>query len=313
MGVRRRWVRVVVSDGDRWLGALAPFPVGWPWWSDVGPVTEQLDGVLGVPTALLRMVRATGVAPAGGEVTYHVELQAGVGAEAAVGLAAAAWRPFDTGVIADPHPLRARWARPGGPAADVRWAAGVLGGAPRTVRQTKTWNLSCVHRLGTAAGDVWLKSAAPFATADCVPIAEVARHDRAWCRPCWPRMRRRGGCCASTCRASTGTSPRRPSRRPWTVGSPCRRPSPRTVVCAGCARRGCPSYRSPPSATGCGPRSWMAPAATSRCRSPSGPCWLSCCGNCRPCSTGSPRRGCRRRWCMATSRRSTGGATGTGW
>src|SRR6185369_5325274 len=52
------------------------------------------------------------------------------------------------------HPLRSPYARPGGPAATVRWAEQVLAerGRPlRTAHQIRTWNLSAIWRLDTAA------------------------------------------------------------------------------------------------------------------------------------------------------------------
>ena len=63
-------------------------------------------------------------------------------------------------------PLRPPWAKPGGPAADLAWADGVLrardmapSGPPEQIR---SWNLSSLWRLPTTGGDAWLKVVPPF-------------------------------------------------------------------------------------------------------------------------------------------------------
>src|SRR4029079_4915827 len=72
------------------------------------------------------------------------------------------------GVDEGEEPLRAAWARPGGGADTIAWADDALAeiGRPRVgpAEQIKTWNLSSVLRLPTAAGDVWCKSVPPFLT-----------------------------------------------------------------------------------------------------------------------------------------------------
>ena len=67
------------------------------------------------------------------------------------------------------HPLRLPWARPGGPAADLAWAAAVVDvtGPPQQVR---SWNLSAIWRLPTADGPVWLKCVPPFFTHEAVVL-----------------------------------------------------------------------------------------------------------------------------------------------
>ncbi|HEU4841063.1 MAG TPA: phosphotransferase, partial [Ilumatobacteraceae bacterium] len=64
------------------------------------------------------------------------------------------------------HPRRQTWARPGGSAGDLAWAAAVLAsrGTPPTGRQVqvRAWNLSSLWRIPTAAGPVWLKVVPPF-------------------------------------------------------------------------------------------------------------------------------------------------------
>ena len=70
----------------------------------------------------------------------------------------AAWDPDE--------PLRASWARPGGPAEDLAWADAALELA-RTPRvapavQVRSWNLSSLWRLPTTRGAAWLKVVPPF-------------------------------------------------------------------------------------------------------------------------------------------------------
>jgi len=91
----------------------------------------------------------------GGTVTYLAEV------EAAVPVVLSPW-----GGAVDDDPLRARWARPGGPAGDLSWADDQLSlaGRPRhaPAQQVRTWNLSSIWRLPTAHGDAWLKAVPPF-------------------------------------------------------------------------------------------------------------------------------------------------------
>jgi len=69
-----RTVQALVGRAGEYLGAPPPFDVPGPWWSNVEPVTAHLDQLLGVPTAVLRLVHATnGDTGRGGAVVYHVE------------------------------------------------------------------------------------------------------------------------------------------------------------------------------------------------------------------------------------------------
>ena len=173
-----RTVGVLVSHGQRWLGALEPFPVESPWWPDVEPVNSHLTTRLGVETSVLRLIDASGTAPRDGTVTYHVEVADDV-------TAAVPWRPIPPATAAQVmavQPRRRPWAKPGGPALDVRWADAALAAAGRRrvgpATQVKTWNLSCVHKLPTDEGNVWLKVTGPEQTREEIPIAEVAAVDR---------------------------------------------------------------------------------------------------------------------------------------
>lgn len=148
---------LVRSDGTA-FGSLPAYTVGTPHWPEVDDVVERCRVIHGVHVTILRLIDAEPANPGGwmgGKVTYTAELE---------GAPPAATRPW-TGPLPD-DPLRARWARPGGPAGDVVWADEQLiaAGRPRqgTAVQIKTWNLSSIWRLPTADGDVWLKAVPPF-------------------------------------------------------------------------------------------------------------------------------------------------------
>ena len=167
-----------MSQGSAWLGSLPPFAAPTPWWADVEPVTQHLGELLGTAATVLRLVDvAGGHSPAGGLVTYHVELDERP-------LHDPGWLPVEAdeaAVITAPHPHRASYAKPGGPAADLRWADAELSarGRARTGRatQVKTWNLSCVHRIPTADGPTWLKVVNPWQSPEPVVLAAVAAVD----------------------------------------------------------------------------------------------------------------------------------------
>jgi hypothetical protein len=129
----------------------APFAVKTPWWQDLEPVLAAHPGVV-----VLRLLRAR-PAPgsnAGGEVTYLVQ----------AGAPPADLDPVPLDLLTyvrTKDPRRAPWAVPGGPQADLEWAAALVEptGPPQQVR---SWNLSSIWRLPTADGDVWLKCVPPM-------------------------------------------------------------------------------------------------------------------------------------------------------
>jgi hypothetical protein len=171
-----RRVRALVVHHGALLGALPAFDVHSPWWADVEPVAAELDRRLGARTAVLRMVATTGRSPRGGEVTYLAEA-----------LTPPTLNPewdgaLDPGVL-EPREHRMRWAEPGGPAQVLAWATAELRalGRPPTGPpvQVKSWNLSCLYRLPTPAGEVWIKCTPPFLAAEAPAIAHVAGHDPA--------------------------------------------------------------------------------------------------------------------------------------
>lgn len=153
---------LVVDSGGQPLGSLGPVAVDVPWWSDAESLVAAARAACGADVVVLRLIEADapfGAPPAGGEVTYLVE------AAPSAGLARRL-SPWPPGRGLPDDPLRAPWARPGGPAADLAWADGLLvaAGTPRTgpASQVRTWNLSSLWRLPTAAGTAWLKAVPPF-------------------------------------------------------------------------------------------------------------------------------------------------------
>lgn len=149
-------VVLVRSDGST-VGVLPSFNLNTPWWPEVADVVEACRLDHGAHITILRLLTAQPdpLVGMGGMVTYVAELD---------GPPPAAIRPWNAALPDDP--LRARWARPGGPARDVAWADEQLKAAGRRREgpavQMKTWNLSSIWRLPTADGDVWLKAVPPF-------------------------------------------------------------------------------------------------------------------------------------------------------
>ncbi|HET8659944.1 MAG TPA: aminoglycoside phosphotransferase family protein [Micromonosporaceae bacterium] len=158
-----RIVTLVLVDGAGTpLGVLPPYEVAEPWWQDVVGVVAGARDRYGIEVTVLRLLGAQLPAPHGGAVTYLAECGTGPPAQAV---------PFDAARLGPgthplgEHPLRALWARPGGPAASLAWAAGQLarlGWQPSSATQQRTWNLSAIWRLDGPSGTAWLKQVPPF-------------------------------------------------------------------------------------------------------------------------------------------------------
>jgi len=151
------------------MGALPPFRVDDPWWPEAQPVVAAARELFGVEVVVLRLLTVTSDSYNGGDVTYLAEL---VG-PAPPDLPLAAAPAIEDGT----EPLRMPWARPGGVTRTLVWADEALAAIDRPrsgpLEQIKTWNLSSVLRLPTAAGDVWCKSVPPFLTHEAAIIALV--------------------------------------------------------------------------------------------------------------------------------------------
>ena len=179
---RRATVVLVARDGTV-LGALPEFPVATPWWQEAQPVVQGVRDRFGLEIVVLRLLDTELPHPQGGGVTYLAEPRGHVPPGIALGLA-----PFDGRL--DEQPLRLGWATPGGPAADLAWAEGVLR-RRRLERvghaeQLRSWNLSSIWRLPLREGSAWLKVVPPFFAHEgdilrrlqSGPVPRLLGHDR---------------------------------------------------------------------------------------------------------------------------------------
>jgi aminoglycoside phosphotransferase (APT) family kinase protein len=158
---------ILVDDVGRPLGALPPYPVEMPFWPETWDVVAGARERFGVDVTVLRIVAAEQPVPPGGAVTYLAQTSQhpdGLLTPAAVDLS--------------PHPLRAAFAEPGGPAATVSWAMRALAerglGPVEAAAQRKTWNLSTIWRLDVPSGPVWVKEVPPFFGHEAAAIGWVA-------------------------------------------------------------------------------------------------------------------------------------------
>lgn len=139
------------------LGTLRLPRVEPEWWQQVGEVVDAARDTFGIDVTVLRVIAHGRPHPPGGEVTYLAEYDGPPPTDLVPVTGPTDWTA--------PHPLRAAWAEPGGPAASLAWADAVLAGHGRTVtghRQQRTWNLSAIWRLDTDSGPAWLKEVPPF-------------------------------------------------------------------------------------------------------------------------------------------------------
>ena len=108
-----RTVTLVAVDHDGTpIGELPPFEVDLPWWPEVRGVVAGARERFGVEVTVLRLLDTQTYPPRGGRGRYLVE----------VAELPAAYR-HDMDLSIEDDPCRARYARPGGPAATLRWAA----------------------------------------------------------------------------------------------------------------------------------------------------------------------------------------------
>jgi hypothetical protein len=151
-----RQASVVLVHDAQVLGLLPPVPLEMPWWPEAHDLVSAVRERDGLEITVLRLLRATWGRTSGGDVTYLAE----TGRAPATPLAE--W-PGDP--LAD-HPLRQRWARPGGPAELLSWGEACLTGAGLAPtgrpEQMRSWNLSALWRIPTVHGRVWLKAVPDF-------------------------------------------------------------------------------------------------------------------------------------------------------
>jgi hypothetical protein len=158
---------VLLDPAGAPLGALPPVHVDFPYWQEVSDVVAAVRARDGIDVQVLRLLDVEGEFGGPARVTYLAQ----VAGAAPVGLAPA-------GPDLSPHPLRAAYAEPGGPAASVRWAVAALEslGSPGAVAvQQRTWNLSAIWRLDVAGAPVaWLKQVPRFFAHEAATLALVA-------------------------------------------------------------------------------------------------------------------------------------------
>jgi hypothetical protein len=160
----RRVTLVLLDVGGALIGATDHFTVETPWWSEVASVVEAARRELRIDITVLRLVHAQAdpddAFHMGGSATYAAELHGEPPNRVQRPDA-----PLAAAVLED-DPLRLPYARPGGPARDLAWAEQSLAAyASRPsgpAQQMRTWNLSSIWSIPTAAGPVWLKSVPPF-------------------------------------------------------------------------------------------------------------------------------------------------------
>ncbi|MGX6601058.1 phosphotransferase family protein [Micromonosporaceae bacterium Da 78-11] len=142
---------VLVDPAGTLLGALPPVQVPSPWWQEVAEIAPAA----GLDLQILRLLHGDQSAPPGGHVTYLAQVAPPAGLTLGT-----------VEVDLTPHPHRAAYAEPGGPAASIAWAVeslAALGTPGATVRQQRTWNLSAIWRLDAAGAPVaWLKQVPSF-------------------------------------------------------------------------------------------------------------------------------------------------------
>lgn len=141
----------LVDSGGAVLGALPPFHVEQPYWQEAHDVVLGARLHFGVEVSVLRILSIEAGLRRGGKVTYLAEVD----------------RHPDTPltpveVDVTDHPLRPDYAKPGGPSRSLEWARQALGTPNLSSRQLRSWNLSTIWRLETAAGCVFLKQVPRF-------------------------------------------------------------------------------------------------------------------------------------------------------
>ncbi len=152
--MRSRIIRLVLVTPDgAVVGCLPPIPVNVPWWQEVESVVRATREHHGIEVTILRLLEVADDQSDHVEVTYLAEIGEPVQAEV--------W----AGKI-EPHPLRQSYAQPGGPTADLAWAAEILArhGLAPTAKpvQIRTWNLSSVWRIPIGDQSAWLKVVPSF-------------------------------------------------------------------------------------------------------------------------------------------------------
>ena len=151
---------MLVTGQGEVLGQLPAFVAATPWWMDVAPVVREARDRFGLDVTVLRLLTTERPSAHGGAVTYLAEVDRTSLDQATT----ATLEPWAGDLTDDPQ--RMPWAMPGGPAADLAWAADAISARGMALtgppEQIRSWNLSSLWRLPTAGGDAWLKVVPPF-------------------------------------------------------------------------------------------------------------------------------------------------------
>lgn len=160
----------LVDDRGELLGGSPSFTTALPFWPEMSDLVPAAAERLGVTPTVLRLLRAERPRPHGGAVTYLAQ----VADRPAVALTPVA--DDLAALVRDDDPLRAPYARVGGPAASVRWAADALGvrAADLTAHQGRTWNLSALTQLTDGRTTWWLKQLPAFLRAEPAMLGWLA-------------------------------------------------------------------------------------------------------------------------------------------
>lgn len=160
--------RVVTLVVDEPRGVLPPFDVRSPWWMESGPIVAVAKRQLGLDITVVRLL--DGEHFPGGPVTYLVE---------APTVDPGRLRPFAGELVDDQR--RPRYAEVGGLALLVDWVDQQLLriGSERTGEpdQVRTWNLSCLLRIGSTIGPLWLKAVPEFFSHEGAVLRALAAID----------------------------------------------------------------------------------------------------------------------------------------
>ncbi|MGH3490829.1 MAG: aminoglycoside phosphotransferase family protein [Actinopolymorphaceae bacterium] len=156
----RKVTLILIDPAGEPLGSLPTFTVESPWWPEVGDVADAARATWGIDVVVLRAIGPPDRSgPPGGDVAYVAEVRSASPLPALV--------PVGDEITTDlaPHPLRAPWAVPGGPATTTAWATAVLeelGRPPTGFVLRKSWNLSAIWQVETAGSPMWLKQLPAF-------------------------------------------------------------------------------------------------------------------------------------------------------
>ena len=160
-----RIVTLVVDDPR---GVLPAIEVASPWWMESGPVADAALVAFGIDVSVVRLL--DGGSFPGGPVTYLVEVHE---------LDRALLSPWPGDLPDDER--RPGYARVGGIRSLADWIDDALGeaGARRTapVEQVRTWNLSCLLRVSSTLGELWLKAVPEFFDHEAAVISALASVD----------------------------------------------------------------------------------------------------------------------------------------